>query len=78
MSKPFDHAFTLKDNANVQETFADGVEALALYNSMFRLILTVSRPDPPKTGSKSVSGHKSVAARIVMPPAAISTISSIS
>ena len=72
--KPFNHAFTFKDNPNVHETFADGVHQILVDGSTLKLDLTVSRSDLPKSGNKTPTGNNVIAARLVMPLPALATL----
>lgn len=65
--KSYDHAFTFKDNLDVTETFADGIHLVTVDGTTMRLVLTVSRSEPPKPGTKAPTGQKVVASRLVMP-----------
>ncbi|SKB89756.1 hypothetical protein [Sphingopyxis flava] len=65
--KAYDAAFTFKDNLAATETVVDGVHLIQVQNGMARVTLTVSRGDPPASGSKKPTGQKVVAARLVMP-----------
>jgi hypothetical protein len=65
-SKPYDHTFQFKDIPTVAETFADGVHLVTVDGTTTRIVFTASRADPPKTGNKSPTGQKAVAARLVL------------
>jgi hypothetical protein len=65
-NKSYDHAFTFKDIPTVAEVFADGVHLVTVDSTTTRIIFTVSRSDPPKTGNKMPTGQKAVAARLVL------------
>lgn len=67
-SKPFDHAFKVKDSPELMETLVDGVQFMTIQGQTARFIFTVSRPDEPKPGHKGPpTGQKIVAARLAMP-----------
>ena len=72
--KSFDHAFSFKDNPAVTETFADGVHLISVDGSTLRIVFTVARADPPKTGNKTATGQKVAAARLVMPLPALAEL----
>lgn len=64
--KPFDHSFQFKDVPTIAETFADGVHLVTVDGTTTRIVFTTSRPDPPKSGNKSPTGQKALAARLVL------------
>lgn len=66
--KPFDHAFTFKDDIAVKEQFADEAYGLMLTGSVAKITFTVSRPDDPKPGHKGPpKGLKVPVARVALP-----------
>jgi hypothetical protein len=65
--KPYDRAFTFKDDPGVRETFADGIHLVTVDGSTLRIVFTVGRADPPKTGNKQPTGNRVAVARLVMP-----------
>lgn len=66
-SKPFDAAFSFKDDLNVREIFADGLHLITVEGTTAKITLTVSRPDDPKPGRKGPpSGYKIPVARLVL------------
>jgi hypothetical protein len=56
-----------KDIPAVTETYVDGFGSIQADDDGVRIILTVSRPDPPKKGSKLITGYNGTGARLHMP-----------
>jgi hypothetical protein len=67
--KPFDD-FPFKDLPQVAEIFADDVHQLWFNGHYAHITLTVNRADPIKPPKKP-TGHKVVAARLVLAPEAL-------
>src|SRR5690606_26113296 len=66
-NKPFDDAFTFKDDLGVRDIYADGVHAISLGGPIAKFTFTVSRPDDMKPGHKGPpKGHKVPVARVAM------------
>lgn len=66
--KPFDDAFTFKEDNSVRDQFADEAYSVFLSGSVAKLTFTASRPDLGKTGPKGMpKGHKIPVARIALP-----------
>jgi hypothetical protein len=73
--KPYDDAFTFKDDLAVREVFADGVHLITVDGTVAKITLTVSRPDDLKPGFKGPpKGHKVAVTRLAMPAAAFATL----
>jgi hypothetical protein len=51
-----------KDIPAVTETYVDGFGSIQADDDGVRIILTVSRPDPPKKGSKLITGYNGTGA----------------
>jgi hypothetical protein len=66
-NKPFDAAFSFKDDLNVREIFADGLHLITVEGTIAKITLTVSRPDDPKPGQKGPPrGYKVPVARLAL------------
>lgn len=66
--KPFDHAFTFKDDFAVREHFADEAFGIMLTGSVAKITFTVSRAEDPKPGYKGPpKGLKVPVARVALP-----------
>ena len=60
-------ALPFKDDPDVREIFADGLQQAIIDDSGLRLVFAVNRPELPVGGGKKLGGYRTVAARINMP-----------
>lgn len=74
--KPFDHAFTFKDDLSVREIFADGIHGIQVGGGVAKLTFTASRmSEEMKLGHKGPpKGYKAPVARIAFPAPAFADL----